>query len=170
MKLNRRTLIGAGAAGMAAASLRGVSSLAAHGAPVAVPRSANPAVLQVATPSEGAFLGKEATADTRTANAAVPVALDFDNVNQLAGIDAVADATRGFIATRPELVVAAEDGREVWDLTAYDFLRRAGGTAHGQLQPVAAGPAQPEPWAFRGRRGRVSSTRLRPVQHDDRRG
>jgi alkyl sulfatase BDS1-like metallo-beta-lactamase superfamily hydrolase len=120
MKLNRRNLV---RAGVVAAGLQGVPTLAAgaagqqKGAPV-------PSASQVATPAGGPILGKEATAATRAANAAVLRALDFDNVNQLAGIDAFADAACGFIATRPELVIAAEDGREVWDLTTYAFLDR----------------------------------------------
>jgi alkyl sulfatase BDS1-like metallo-beta-lactamase superfamily hydrolase len=35
-----------------------------------------------------------------------------------------ADAQRGLIATRPDLVVKSADGREVWDLSAYDFLQQ----------------------------------------------
>jgi alkyl sulfatase BDS1-like metallo-beta-lactamase superfamily hydrolase len=124
MKLNRRSLIGAGAASVAAAGLHGVPTLAAHGAPAAVPRSANPAVLQVATPTGDVILGKDATAATRAANAAVLEALDFANVNQVADIDAVADAARGFIATRPELIITNADGREVWNLPAYGFLEQ----------------------------------------------
>ena len=125
MKINRRELIGAGTATVAAAAMRGAPALAAQSpvssasTPFVPPMQATPGASPVAA---GPITGKEATAATRAANAAVLKALDFGNVNQVAGIDSFADATRGFIATRPDLTVAAEDGREVWDLTAYDFL------------------------------------------------
>jgi alkyl sulfatase BDS1-like metallo-beta-lactamase superfamily hydrolase len=127
MTLNRRTSIGAGAAGVASVGLRSVPDLAAHAAGQPAPEAFGPGfhVRQPATPAaEGSLLGKDATSFTRAANAAVLTELDFDNANQLAGIDAVADAERGFIASRPELVVTAEDGREVWNLTAYAFLEQ----------------------------------------------
>lgn len=125
MKLNRRDLIGAGTATVAAAAMRGAPVVAGQSpappasTPAVVPVSATPVASPVAA---GPITGKEATAATRAVNAAVLQALDFDNVNQVAGIDSFADATRGFIATQPNLTVVAEDGREVWDLTAYDFL------------------------------------------------
>lgn len=121
MKLNRRNLV---RAGVAAAGLQGVPALSAQAAGQITPPSPAPALAasQAATPAAGPLLGKDATAATRAANAAVLKALDFANVNQVAGIDGVADAARGFIATRPELVITAEDGREVWDLTSYAFL------------------------------------------------
>ncbi len=125
MKINRRSLIGAGAASVAAVGMRGAPDLAAQGPgqPSSTPVVPVAPGTQVASPAAaGPLLGKEATAITRAANAAVLEMLDFGNVNQVAGIDAVADAARGFIATRPELTVVAEDGREVWDLTAYSFL------------------------------------------------
>jgi alkyl sulfatase BDS1-like metallo-beta-lactamase superfamily hydrolase len=35
----------------------------------------------------------------------------------------VAFADRGFVATRGDPLIKAADGRTVWDLRAYDFLR-----------------------------------------------
>jgi alkyl sulfatase BDS1-like metallo-beta-lactamase superfamily hydrolase len=121
MKLNRRVLVHAG---VVAAGLRGVPNLPAQaaGQPRAASLAPTLAASQATPPADGVMLGKDATAATRAANAAVLEALDFANVNQVAGIDGVADAARGFIATRPELVITAEDGREVWDLTSYAFL------------------------------------------------
>lgn len=121
MKLNRRNLV---RAGVAAAGLHGIPAHAA-GQPASLSPSLALGAMQGATPTaDGVMLGKDATAATRAANAAVLKALDFANVNQVAGIDGIADAARGFIATYPELVIAADDGREVWDLTTYDFLER----------------------------------------------
>lgn len=125
MKLNRRSLIGTGAASLAVVGLRGAPDLAAQvpGTPSSTPVVPATPVMQGASPvAAGPITGKDATAVTRAVNAAVLETLDFGNVNQIAGIDSFADAARGFIATRPELTVLAEDGREVWDLTAYDFL------------------------------------------------
>ena len=128
MTLNRRTFLGAGAAGMTAVGLRGVLDLAAPGADPSAPAQvalAAPAE-QGATPAAaGPLLGKDATPITRAANAAVLKTLDFANVNQVANIDAMADVERGFIATQPDLVVTAKDGREVWNLAAYSFLNQA---------------------------------------------
>lgn len=127
MTLNRRAFIGAGAAGMAAVGLRSIPDLAAEGTgqPATTGCVSGAYVQQAATPvPEGPQLGKEATSITKAANAAIRAALDFDNADQVAGIDAFADAKRGFIASRPDLVVTAEDGREVWNLAAYGFLDR----------------------------------------------
>ncbi len=122
MKLNRRNLV---RAGVAAAGLHGVPALPTHaaGQPGSLSPASALAAVQDATPAaDGVMLGKDATAATRAANAAVLKTLDFANVRQVAGIDGIADAARGFIATYPELVIAADDGREVWDLTSYAFL------------------------------------------------
>jgi len=64
-----------------------------------------------------ARLPKDAEPIVRSTNADVlnrlPFAdrLDFD------------DASRGFIATRPDALVSRPDGRVVWSLKPYDFLR-----------------------------------------------
>jgi alkyl sulfatase BDS1-like metallo-beta-lactamase superfamily hydrolase len=68
---------------------------------------------------------RDASEATIRANKEVRQSLDFDNSSQIAGISAVEDATRGFIATWEDLVVNTEDGQEVWNLSAYDFLQQA---------------------------------------------
>ncbi len=67
---------------------------------------------------------KEATQNTTRANNEVRRSLDFDNSSQIAGIDAVEDAARGFIATWDDLVVSTEEGQGVWDLRPYAFLQQ----------------------------------------------
>ncbi|HMM41840.1 MAG TPA: alkyl sulfatase dimerization domain-containing protein [Thermomicrobiales bacterium] len=123
MKLTRRTLIKASAAGAAVVGLGAMPELTtlASGQPTLpgweadIPPAAPP-------PPDGPIPGKDATAMTAKANAEVLEMLDFANEHQIAGIDSFADAARGFIATRPDLVVTAEDGREVWNLPNYAFL------------------------------------------------
>lgn len=138
MKLNRRELIGAGTVTVAAVALGGVPAAVAQDSSAAVsgtPPAPVAGATQVASPVPSTpITGKEATAITRAANAAVLDALDFGNLEQVAGIDAFADAARGFIATWPELTVTGEDGRVVWDLTAYGFL-------DGEQAPSSVNPS-----------------------------
>jgi len=114
MRLSRRNLIKAWAAGTAALGLGGVPGIAAAASgprkatqPISAPESA-------AAPN--AALPKDATSITRAANAAVLDTLDF------ADRQSFEDAARGLVASRPTLIVKAADGREVWNLPAYAFL------------------------------------------------
>jgi alkyl sulfatase BDS1-like metallo-beta-lactamase superfamily hydrolase len=79
---------------------------------------------------------KEASDVTIRANREVRDSLDFDNVSQVGGINAIADATRGFVATWQDLIVNTADGQEVWSLRAYDFLE----------QPEAPPSVNPSLW------------------------
>jgi alkyl sulfatase BDS1-like metallo-beta-lactamase superfamily hydrolase len=66
----------------------------------------------------GSQAPKDATLVTREANAAVLQQLDF------ASREDFEDASRGFIATLEDPVIVGSDGREVWNLNAYDFLQQ----------------------------------------------
>jgi alkyl sulfatase BDS1-like metallo-beta-lactamase superfamily hydrolase len=65
-----------------------------------------------------AFVGKDATPSTAAHNRGVLNALRFDD-----GVD-FEDAARGFIATLPQVEIAAADGRVVYGLSDYAFLSR----------------------------------------------
>ena len=62
---------------------------------------------------------RAATDATRRSIAAMASSLPFDDVQDFE------DATRGFVGRSDERQIRAEDGRVVWDLDAYDFLRGA---------------------------------------------
>ena len=62
---------------------------------------------------------RAATDATRESIAAMASSLPFDDVQDFE------DATRGFVGKSDERQIRAEDGRIVWDLDAYDFLRGA---------------------------------------------
>ncbi len=60
-----------------------------------------------------------ATAFTVAANAELSRTLPLSDEQDFA------DARRGLIATDPELRIAAEDGRTIWDMPAYGFVEGA---------------------------------------------
>jgi len=62
---------------------------------------------------------KGATAQTAGANAALLTQLPFSNRRDYE------DAQRGYIATLPNIDITSADGRTVWQLKSYDFLKQA---------------------------------------------
>ncbi len=77
---------------------------------------------QAPSPGAGAPEGADAqghtapTADTVAANAAVAAALPLDDPQDFE------DARRGLVASDPEVVALANDGRKVWDTRDYAFV------------------------------------------------
>ena len=61
---------------------------------------------------------EDATAMTRESNASVAQQLSFQQS------DDFKDARRGFVATLPDATIRSSDGRVVWSLKDYDFLKR----------------------------------------------
>ena len=69
---------------------------------------------------------RSASEPTRAANAAIAAQLPFDDQQ------AFNDAHRGFVAALDPPVITGADGRTVWSLEPYDFLR---GEAPGTVNP-----------------------------------
>ena len=86
----------------------------------ATPGAAAPAVAtpQAAVTQADVVAPKDATLITQQANAALLAELPFADQQDFE------DAQRGFIATLPEVVITAEDGRVVWTLKGYEFLQQ----------------------------------------------
>ncbi|WP_439816035.1 alkyl/aryl-sulfatase [Zavarzinia sp. CC-PAN008] len=98
-------------------------------APPASADAAPPAVAAAPPPVMEPEHGKPATAATSTANAAGLEGLDPADARDFA------DARRGFIATLPEPVIKAEDGRVVWD------MRPHAAQAEGVPAPASVNPS-----------------------------
>ncbi len=108
--LGRRELLkslGAAGAGVAASRL---ASTAAEAGPTTAAVKADATAARNAVP-------KDAELATQKANAALLNELDFTD---RADFD---DAKRGFIAAPTNPIIKDADGREVWNLEAYDFLK-----------------------------------------------
>lgn len=72
---------------------------------------------------------KPAASFVTAAHAEMKAALPFDDVTDFE------DAARGFLGTIPDAKITAEDGRVLWDMSAYEFLRaeRAADTVNPSL-------------------------------------
>ncbi len=109
LDLGRRELLKsmgvAAAAGIAASGLASTSAEAEPGADVQSAFAASAGVPRDAEPA------------TQRANAALLKELDFTDLEDFE------DAQRGFIAAPVNPIIKAADGHEVWNLTAYDFLK-----------------------------------------------
>ena len=91
--------------------------------PIVQPATPGAAALAAATPQVAVTQAdvvapKDATLITQQANAALLAELPFADQQDFE------DAQRGFIATLPEVVITAEDGRVVWTLKGYEFLQQ----------------------------------------------
>jgi len=71
---------------------------------------------------------RDATPATREANSSIRRQLSFDDTRDFE------DARRGLIATLPEVTIKAADGRVVWSLRDYEFLK-------GDEPPVTVNPS-----------------------------
>src|SRR5262245_9257210 len=89
-----------------------------------------PYSLGIASMTDNAKAAKDATPVTCAHNASLLSALPFGDTQDFT------DASRGFIATLPEVEIKNKSGRVVWSLREYAFLS----------QPDAPSTVNPSPW------------------------
>ena len=98
----------------------------------------------------------EATTSTKEAREKILKELPFSNKQDFDF------AARGFIATLDDPKIKDDNGKVVFDLASYDFLKGDAPETR-EPEPVAAGAAPHQARALQGRRAHLSGARVRRV-------